>query len=571
MHKQHGFTLVLILLCLGILGTVFAIWSQFQAKQYNYQQARKLVVATQIYAKLYGKYLHDLDENNLYVMTGISDECRKLEINTGDSLNLSLNDLQQNFGKFKENTSPLDTKIRCTAISDNYMKPELTSTNLYNQTPCLGVSKTQSGELQAFLFWATNNVANATPLNVAQITSLKLDGGGYLDSSATTPVIKSHAGWGLDTTSPVFADIAQCGASMIAPNSVIINMQMSPEYNTQLNDSLSLSRESDNKYALGDSRNRNTAKENIYMSENGNNHAFVLNTESNVKMYAQGDKVIIENGDLTTGSLQAYEEKEPGSECSSDEVGTKARQAEPPAGITGIQVENVVCTKSKLLCDAYGLEYCWVPRKGTNIVYTDPKDPATGSPMIGMYCPTYSPTAIDGKGGFDGQLGFYEPTCKVAYDDIHGPVYQNFSGSTNCEGNFNVSFNSFQYNVLIGIASSVPTQTATLPAQTGKYLQSSVTLDDGKTYKINRGYIVDTTLPSCTDMCKTYTRTGYSGIEESISGGELILNSERYCYCGFPYLLWEPHSPVYAVKPINQVSSYLRSLTCTSKILISGD
>ena len=309
-----------------------------------------------------------------------------------------------------------------------------------------------------------------------------------------------------------------------------------------------------------------------FMGNYCNNHAFVLNTESDVTLVAQNNEVMLQNGNFTANSLRAYEEQEPGASCSDEEVGSIARQALPPAGFEKIQQSNVVCTKSKIVCNAYGVDNCWIPVKGSNIIYNDPKDPSTGNPVNGLYCPAYSPTAIDGKGGFDGQLGFYEPTCKVAYDDIHGPVYQNFSGSTNCEGNFNVSFNSFQYNVLTGIASSVPTQTATLPAQTGKYLQSSVTLDDGKTYKINRGYIVDTTLPSCTDMCKTYTRTNvYGSKEEAISGGELTTNSERYCYCGFPYLLWEPNSPVYAVKPINQVSSYLRSLTCTSKILISGE
>ena len=263
-------------------------------------------------------------------------------------------------------------------------------------------------------------------------------------------------------------------------------------------------------------------------------------------------------------SIRAYEEKEPGSECSPDEVGTKARQAELPAEITGIQVENVVCTKSKLLCDVYGLEYCWVPRKGTNIVYTDPKDPATGSPMIGMYCPTYSPTAIDGKGGFDGQLGFYEPTCQVA-------GFGSFSGSTDC-GNYFGSVNGVLYNnSLVGIMNNTPSKTATIPAQLGKYLQSAVTLDDGKTYKINRGYIVNATLPSCPVMCKAYKYNDWFGEIDATSRGEITINNERYCYCGFSREFWMPSSPAYAVKPINQATPYVKSLTCTSKILINGD
>ncbi len=498
-------------------------------------------------------------------MTGTSDECRKLQINTGDTLNLSLNDLQQTFGTFKKNISLTDTSIRCTVRTGNYMTSELTGINLYNQIPCLGVNRTQSGELQAFLFWATNNTTDATPLNVAQIASLKLDGGGYFDNSVSTPVIKSRAGWSLDTASPVFADIAQCGASMIAPNSVIINMQMSPEYNKQLSDTMSLSRESDNKYQLGDVRNRNTSKANIYFSENGNNHEIVLNTESNVRLVTQNNEVTLQNGNFTANSLRANEEQEPGASCSDNEVGSIARQATPPAGLEKIQQSNVVCTKSKIICDAYGVENCWIPVKGTNMVYTDPKDPATGSSMIGMYCPTYSPTAIDGKGGFDGELGFYEPTCMV-------DGYGNFSGSTDC-GSYFGNLNGTPYNnELRGITNTTPSKTATIPAQLGKYLQSTVTLDDGKTYKINRGYIVDSTLPSCPVMCKAYKYNDWFGIEiDATSRGEITINNERYCYCGFSREFWMPSSPAYAVKPINQATPYVKSLTCTSKILINGD
>ena len=564
MQKQQGFSLVLLLMCVAILGTCVAMWSQYQAKVYDYQQSRKLVTISQTYAKLFGKYLHDVDENNLYVMTGISDECRKLQINTGDTLNLSLNDLQQNFGTFKENPSPLDLAIRCNARAGNYMTPELTGINLYNQIPCIGVSKTQSGELQSFLFWVTNNAIDATPIAVAQIASLKL--GGYIDSSLTTSIIKSRAGWTLDTSSPIFANIAQCGASMIAPNSVIINMQMSKEYNQQLSDDMSLSRESDNKYILGDVRNRNTSKANIYFSENGNNHAIVFNTESNVRLVTQNNEVTLQNGNFTASSLRASTEQEPGSSCNDDEIGTIAQQAPPPAGFEKIQQSNVVCTKSKIICSVYGTENCWIPVKGSNIVYNDPKD-EDGNLVNGLYCPAYSPTAIDGKGGFDGEVGFYEPTCKI---DLPGQGwYSSFSGADACSGGVSYTFGS--NNIITGIVNQTPVRTASMTAQSGQYLQSSVTLDDGKTYKINRGYIVDSKLPSCVDMCKTYTRQSLQfGVQASIANGEIYLNNERYCYCGFPSQFMEKDSPSYAVKPI-QVSSYVKSLTCTSKIIINGD
>ena len=230
------------------------------------------------------------------------------------------------------------------------------------------------------------------------------------------------------------------------------------------------------------------------------------------------------------------------------------------------------------MCNAYGVDNCWIPVKGSNIVYNDPKDPNTGAPLAGLYCPAYSPTAIDGKGGFDGEVGLYEPICKIGNMDIHGPVFYNANGSKNCGGNFGDGFGGVSYNTLTGIINPTPIETRTIPAQPGKYLQSAVTLDDGKTYKINRGYMVDATLPSCSVMCKAYTqRNQLTGQEiTSISNGEITIDNERYCYCGFlvDFRFFSHRMqffPSYAVKPINNASPYVKSLTCTSKILISGD
>ena len=84
----------------------------------------------------------------------------------------------------------------------------------------------------------------------------------------------------------------------------------------------------------GDMRNRNTSKANIYFSENGNNHAIVFNTESNVRLVTQNNEVTLQNGNFTASSLRASTEQEPGSSCNDDEIGTSWSSTEMETFLT---------------------------------------------------------------------------------------------------------------------------------------------------------------------------------------------------------------------------------------------
>lgn len=385
MQKTQGFTLIEMLISVGLVSIMAMMYMVSEHSEYNNLEAKNLAISTQAYAKAYSKFLSDVHDKKLYVMTGNSDECVPYNpFGSQNTATFSLADLRQKFGKkYVDPTRP--NKSVCRQISGDYAGSFLKDKNKFNQSPCLGVTFNQSlGKYEALLFYVDSG--SRTPdLSLARLAAINLNGkGGYFSNNQ----IISKGGWTVNANDIRLADPQHCGGSRIAPNSLLINMDEFMEFNDDASNSAALSRESDEIHPVGSKLNTNTSKSDLFMSHNGTPHKIIFDKTNNVVMSTSGSTISI-SGAFQASSLQGTLQVASGSPCDVSQVGAMAKQNDPEAQTIGIQQGEAICTDSELICAVYGTRYCWIPAKGNTVHYGDPNH--TGRLTDKLICPAFAP------------------------------------------------------------------------------------------------------------------------------------------------------------------------------------
>jgi hypothetical protein len=378
--KNFGGIMLDLILAVGLMNFVIYEYIKITTIKQNQQKARQLAGASLYYAKIFGHYLHDIQSEKLYSMTGNGNECVLFNpFSTNNTQIFNPNSLSGDFGwKIEKN----QYGYICNPTDGSYMSSELKSTNQYNQKPCLGATKLSDGSISAFLYWVADSKSSATPLEIARLASIYLEGkGGYLSSDGT---ITGNGGWSINVKDPRFADPAICSGEKIAENSLVINLDQFVEYKTL--EQTWLQRESDEKYQVGDPNNKNTVRSDIYVGKN--NIYFDQDKDVKLQLKDDGDIQVDTPNSLVAPSFQPLETHASGEKCTAEEVGKQAKQYDPGFVQYGIQQSGIVCSDSELICYLYGSRYCWLPVKGQKVQFKDTNH--TGSLGSRFVCPAFA-------------------------------------------------------------------------------------------------------------------------------------------------------------------------------------
>lgn len=549
--KKNGFTLIEITIALFIIGCIALMFSMNQTQQYQKNRAKDLASQSLIYAKLYGAYMKDVERGAIYNMTNGSFCVQKSPLAVNSSQTISLSDLQRDdFGSKNVEASDKNNTI-CTINKDNYYNNVLSGTNMYKQKPCLGVTKSPAGKLQGFLFWVSTSQSFGTPLDVARSAAILLGGkGGYVMDNK----IIGQGGWSLPLSDVRFSDPQACGGTGIAPNSIVINMDQLIDVNDELNDNWSLARESDNDYAPGDAKNKNTAKTDIFL----NNKKLILNSDTGVSIQANDNQVNI-TGDVYANSLTPTESASTGDSCLSTEVDKIKRQNDPSAGSL-MQQSTVICTDSELVCSLYGHRFCYLPVKKSTIRYSDPKN--TGWMGTQLICPGYAPflnTATVSSG--TGTLNVYSDSgSTVNYCNISNSVQQ-------CK-------NSYAYSG--AYVSGSPTMTIQNPnPPTLQDLISTVHTDSGdRTMRRGVQAVASSSLTSCATLCGMISFGANSSTNPRLPAIPEYVDShsgKSMCLCRNTTSIRGKFSYSYAsIERTGNTNATISSAICTSKIFVEA-
>ena len=397
--RNTGFTIYEMLVAVMFLMFGCYAYMTYTQTDFRNTQAKQLTAQTLYYAKVYSHFLSDVQNHKIYVMTGHTNECELYDPFKFDSVaTFSLADLNQNYGKkiYEANPLPLSNP-NCTPIGNTYLPSMIRQTNIYHQTPCIGVLKNRANKLMPLMFYVDTTGSIQSEEAISRLAAIRLGGmGGYFKQNG---LLVGMGNWGLIATDPRVADAAHCGGARISPTSVMVNLDQMVEYNDSLSNDVALDRESDTEHQPGDVANRNTSKSDIYMQGNGVNHQIILDKQNNITMTTQGNTLSI-NSPVKASTFQATAQKASGSQCDADQVGAEARQADPGAVAMGLQQSKVVCADSQLICSMYGYRYCWLPVRGTTITYSDPN--LTGKYGDKLICPAYAPFLLSATAALPG-------------------------------------------------------------------------------------------------------------------------------------------------------------------------
>lgn len=400
-RKNSGFGLLDSLVALAIFGTVLTLYVR-QTEDINISKRAKNYATNSITeAKEFAKQLQT------FVSTGSS----KYKDSSRDVYkNETLYELNKNLLR----SSPNSVITLAPQNWDNKYQ----TTNMFGEKPCLALAyKASTDTMYGIMFYVADKektYKDKSKLIQRALLSLQGKGAAYVDSSIAQAVNQNRDGnntlsptsWSPNNLNTLVAGSSICGGK-IATNSIIINMDLLPEFNQRLIAVSGLvkstSQNNTNQtYLPNHLFNANTLKSNLTVESS------VLLDNTNqaqpIKMniaYGAGGNTTLNVGnnqsdDTTTtflsSAIQPNTSIRSGVICQAEELGKVAITGADSAGTNALSRSIVSCTKNATLCPTTG--YCYLPSKDNLVTYQAESGFGLEDASGIFRCPVYAPYAI---------------------------------------------------------------------------------------------------------------------------------------------------------------------------------
>lgn len=406
--KQRGFGLLDSLVALAIFGTVLTLYVRETQDINEIKLAKNYATNSITDAKEFAKQLQTFD--TAYSEASYSDSKRNIYKNVSY--------YEEYKGTLR--TSP-DSVI---TIAPSGWDSKYQAKNIFNEKPCLSLAYNASTDTMygiMFYVYTTDKGKEPTFKNKAKLVqrslvSLKGTGVAYVDSETAQHFNRNRynnntlslTSWSPNNLDKLVSGSSICGGKL-AHNSVIINMDMLPEFNQRLiavNGLVkSTSQNNTNQSYLPDHLfNANTLKsnlsvDNVILSSGANaSESVIMNVVgTNNKTLNIGNNQSDDNNTaFLVSSIQPNTSVVSGTSCGSDEVGKVAIAGSEDASL--LSKGLLSCSKNSTLCST---GYCYLPSKD-NLVSFYAKDnqkleDKTGTFICPSYAPFYKSSVINGS------------------------------------------------------------------------------------------------------------------------------------------------------------------------------
>lgn len=327
--KKRGFTIIEILFVLAFLGVISVLYYKNNNKEIDLRRSRALSDQANVHAKLFINYL-------------VSNES---SISTATS-----------------STAP--TIISMDQLIASGSIQTATGVNLLGQKPCLAIIKnSNTNKIEAVMYYVSEKSNPNITNEFMQTTAISLNelAGVYDGANVKT------SSWSLPSSSIYFLNSGQCVAGYtLRANSLVLNLNLYPEFNHAIHQDIGLYRKVDpnqRNNPLGTAGNKNTSLTDIIT----NGKDIQLNNSANLKLTTNNSSSLsLNNANLMANTFEASTVIASGTQCSSSDLGTIARQGDANVGNTQ---SDVVCSYSPLICGGAG--YCYTPVLNNTIIYKD--------------------------------------------------------------------------------------------------------------------------------------------------------------------------------------------------------
>lgn len=403
--KKRGFTIIEILITLAFLGVISVLYYKNNNKEIDLRRSRALADQANVHAKLFINYL-------------VSNES---SISTATS-----------------STTPMVISMDQLIASGSVQTA--TGVNLLSQKPCLAIVKNpNTKKIEAVMYYVSEKTNPNITKAFMQTAAISLNelAGVYDGANVRTST------WSLPSSSVYFLNSGQCVSGYtLRANSLVLNLNLYPEFNNSIHQDIGLYRKLDpNNRAnpLGTAGNKNTSLTDIIT----NGKDIQLNNSANLKLTTNNPSSLsLNNANLMANTFEASSMIASGTQCSSSDLGTIARQGDANVGNTQ---SDVVCSYSPLICGGAG--YCYTPVLNNTIIYKDVSK--SGWMGTAFTCPAnvpYLQAATAYQEGNPNPYVTYQTTSFNNYTMARGAIANGNSG-WNCT-NWQVNY---QYPCKLGV------------------------------------------------------------------------------------------------------------------------
>ena len=403
--KKRGFTIIEMLFALVIFAVLSIFYFQNNNKEIDLRRSKALAEQANVHAKTFINYLV-ANESSISAATST--------------------------------TAPIIISMDQLIASGNVQT--VTGVNLISQKPCLSIIKNgATKKIEAIMYYVAAKSNPTISSEFLQKAALSLNelAGVYNGSGVKT------SSWNLPSSSVYFLNSGQCVSGYsLRPNSLVVNLNLYPEFNHSIHPDIGLHRILDPNKAtkpLGTPGNLNTSLTDIVT----NGKDLLLNNTANLKLTANNPYSLGVNGaNLSANTIEATSAIGSGTQCNPSDEGTIARQGDFNVGNTQ---SNVVCSYNPLLCPGTG--YCYTPVLNNTIIYKD----VSNSGWMGttFTCPAHVPylqSATAYQAGNPNPYITYQTSSWNNYTMARGAIAHGNSG-WNCT-NWQVNY---QYPCKLGV------------------------------------------------------------------------------------------------------------------------
>lgn len=572
--KNKGFSLLDSMVALTILGTVLTLYYSNQANINNYKISKIYANQTNVYARDFANQLQVQNKVNSKTSNG-SDIYK----------NVSDYDIYKN--QLTSNNTPILLTL------NNYDKKGANGLQ-----PCLALYENAGYGMRGIVYYVGDGsykpqqsqekmLMRALTYDNGYVAAYLMDNSKILNSSKNkfNNNVISYNGWSPSNSILKYIKENGCGNTnlKLIPNTLIVNMEMFPEFNNRLIAISGLQKSTDQSYSAinGDQRylpnhifNNNTLKSNlligtkVLLNKDNNTTINISNPGAQSTTLNFGNDSSNDNNTaFLTSAIQPNVSILNGAPCSSNDVGKIAIE-QNTAIIQGGNTSNlsrnlVSCSYNTALCttlNSQGSSYCYLSIKPKTLVFNSQTggNLATNGQFV---CPAYAPFLRDEKIINDGATGGYNLYNTV---NCHGHSltyeWDNVCTIINTDSTFYLSFG----RSVSGAAQKISTGSSGETYSTN-YLTKDYPTNTG-IIKVRYGVNVNSTNyvnQDCNSLCSAGGGVQIARYDNRTSAAPFqdTTTNQPMCLCGSGN---RPSLRVFAVSQNGNFNGLLNQATCST-------
>lgn len=412
--KMKGIGLIESLVALALFSAILALWTRQTENVNEYKKAKIYSDQTTVFARDFANQLLQVQSQSIDQSTHAYQD------------NLWISKYKKDLIIQASNGQPA---MEIVPLADWDHK------SIFGETPCLLLyydNSAKQNEMSGILYYASkvnNQVKNKDKITLKAINVNNAFNSGYFkDNSKVLLTLKNsngdniinNNGWGIKNNLIQFMKNNSCGTyGTLSDDSLLLNMQLIPEFNNRLVSVSGLQKTSDQSYSVniqgngssnnmflpGHLYNNNTFKSNLSIKQDIILQNGVNGTESTLinVAYGSGNNTTVNIGKSTqtdnsafiTSAIQPNNSIKTGSSCLNVELGKVAiaqRETITQGSTTDDLARNLVtCSKNATLCST---GYCYLPIKSTTFSFSNAnglQDDTSGQ----FKCPSYAPYIVN--------------------------------------------------------------------------------------------------------------------------------------------------------------------------------